>query len=170
MDIVLSSGYLAFAAQTGFLFSVAQIPPPLFSEDFEADNGGFTPTGDWQWDQPDSSNGVDLDVLAGNGGAGKCWGTNLGLSDEGFITPAADSILRGPDATGSGIDLTGISAAELRFAAAVDAKAGDTLEVLVKEVGSNDPLVTITPITDFTPPVTKEWTSLGPFDISAASN
>ncbi|MCF7730782.1 MAG: hypothetical protein K9N23_03805 [Akkermansiaceae bacterium] len=155
-------------------FVRAQIPPPpppLFEEKFDTDDGGFAAVGtpnDWEWGTPNSDNGFDFILNAGNGGSGNCWGTNLGdgAGDNGFIDPSANSILRGPDATGTGIDLTGVLGAQLRFAAAVDATGGDTLEVLVKEVGTDTLLVTITPITL---PATKDWAKLGPFDISAAA-
>lgn len=145
----------------------------FLDEDFEADTGGFAPVGtpnDWAWGTPNSDNNFGLTVSAGNGGSLKCWATNLGTggTPSGTITVAANSILQGPDAAGAGIDLTSAASAELRFAAAVDAAASDTLEVLVKEVGSGMTLVTV-PVTGLTPPKTANWATYGPFNISAAA-
>jgi hypothetical protein len=152
---------------------VAQDDGVVFSSNFEEDDGGFALSGspnDWAWGTPNSNNGVDLTVTAGNGGSAKCWGTRLGdgAGDGGLITPAADSVLRGPHAAATGIDLTGVTAAELQFAAAVDATVGDTLEVLVKEVGTGTTLVNV-PATELAPAVTADWASYGPYDISAAA-
>lgn len=135
----------------------------LLGEDFEADDGGFTAAGapnDWEWGAPLSNNGFDLEINSGNAGSPKCWGTNLGdgAGDAGFIDPAADSVLRSPD-----IDLTGVSAARLKFAAAVDAADG-TIEVLLREAGTDAPLGTVHQVTL---PATATWASLGPFDLSA---
>jgi hypothetical protein len=142
-------------------------PPPLYAWDFEADNGGFTTTGtpnDWAWGTPDSNNDAGLIFNAGNGGSAGCWATNLGDGTSlptGAIDPAANSILRTPD-----LDLTGARAAQLTFAAAVDAQTGDAIEVLIRESGTGTQLgSTIAPLTA---PVTADWASLGPFDLSAA--
>ncbi len=143
-----------------------EAPPPLpvFSADFEADNGGFTLAGapnDWAWGPPQSDNADGLKIMAGNGGSAKCWGTNLGdgASPSGGITPGADSVLRSPV-----IDLTGVSGAKLSFAAAVDALAEDILEVLVKDFATGTVLDTLRP---FTLPHTATWAAVGPYDLTA---
>jgi hypothetical protein len=155
--------------ESRLFFVVEEFPaPPLFSEDFESDNGGFSTTGtpnDWAWGTPNSNNNAGLVLTTGNGASINCWGTSLGdgAVPSGVIDPAADSILRSPD-----INLTGISGAQLQFAAAVDAKTGDTLEVLIREVGTDTQLgSTIVPVT---PPLSANWANFGPFDLSAADN
>jgi hypothetical protein len=144
-------------------------PPPLFSEDFEAGNGGFTLVGapnDWAWGTPNSDNGAGLVLTAGNAESAKCWGTNLGAggTPSGGIDPAADSILRSPD-----IDLTGVTGARLSFAAAYDAQSGDVIEVLVRAAASDALLATLSPITA-TLPDDSDWSTLGPFDLPAAAD
>ena len=115
-------------------FVRAQIPPPpppLFSEDFEADNGGFTMvdhsaggTGtDWVHGDPDSS-GEGGSVTTGNGGSTNCWGTDIG--NPGIYATGTDTSLISPV-----IDLTGVPDAVLSFAQAIDILNGDTLVVNV---------------------------------------
>jgi hypothetical protein len=100
--------------------------PPLLSENFDDDNGSFTITKiagtDWAWGDPDST-GTGGVVATGNGGAGKCWGTNIG--NPGFyVDPTTDTRLQSPR-----IDLTSVAAAELSFAQVTDFPAGDTAVV-----------------------------------------
>lgn len=142
----------------------------LFEEDFESDNGGFTASGspnDWAHGTPNSDNNAGLILTTGNGGSANCWATNLGTggSSSGTIDTNANLILHSPKTVGNGIDLTGIATAQLEFAAAIDAAAGDTIEVVVRKVTDNAALVTLTP---FTPAVTADWATYGPFDISDA--
>lgn len=143
-------------------------PPPLLSEDFEADDGGFLPVGtsnDWEWGTPNSDNDVGLALTSGNGGSANCWATVLGdggAAPTGTIDPTADSILQSP-----AIDFTGVTGTELIFAAAVDAAAGDTIEVLVYEDGTDTLLDTLTPIA--VPASSEGWAEFGPVDISAAA-
>jgi hypothetical protein len=158
---------LAGDGPTRFFSIVEKDAPPLFSEDFEADDGGFTATGtpnDWAWGTPNSDNNAtpSLIVTAGNGESTKCWGTNLGVggAPSGTINTAANSILRSP-----AINLTGITGASLSFAAALDTSATDAVQVLVREVGTDALLDTLTP---FTVPVTANWASAGPLGLSAA--
>ncbi|BCX48517.1 hypothetical protein HAHE_24250 [Haloferula helveola] len=144
----------------------------LLDEDFEADGGNFTTVGtpnDWAWGAPNSDNDAGLIITTGNNGSTNCWATALGAggTPSGTINTAADSILQGPDAAGSGVDLTGVASAQLQFAAAVDSVDGDTIEVLVKEVGTDTLLYTV-PASSLTPPVTSDWATYGPFDISDA--
>lgn len=142
----------------------------LFEEDFESDNGGFAPAGtpnDWAYGTPNSDNNASLILTTGNGGSAKCWATNLGTggTPSGTIDTNANSILHSPKTAGSGITLTGIATAQLEFAAAIDAEAGDTIEVVVRDVVDDSALVTLTP---FTPPVSADWATYGPYDISDA--
>ena len=144
--------------------------PPLFSWDFEDDNGGFTATGtpnDWAWGAPNSDSGAGLVLTTGNGDSVNCWGTNLGAggNPSGLIDPSANSILRSPN-----IDLTGITGAQLSFAAAYDAAVGDVIEIVIRDAGTGDPIGDpITPV-DTTSATSSNWTTLGPFDLSAADN
>jgi hypothetical protein len=138
-------------------FVRAQIGGLLASFDFEADTQGFTPTGDWAWGVAGSDSGQpDGKVTGGNGSiTGHCWATVLGDGGPpvtGGITSGADSILTSPD-----IKLSGVTGARLRFAAAVDASAGDILEVRVRNADDNALLATITPYLTF--PATPFWQS-----------
>ncbi|BCX48446.1 hypothetical protein HAHE_23540 [Haloferula helveola] len=149
----------------------ASTPTTVLDEDFESDAGGFTTNGtpnDWAWGTPNSDNAAGLTITAGNSGS-NCWATNLGAggSPSGTIDPLAVSVLQGPDAAGSGLDLTGLASAQVQFAAASDTVTGDVVEVLVKEVGTNTTLVTV-PATALAPPLTEDWATYGPFDISDA--
>jgi hypothetical protein len=152
-----------------FFAVIEKDAPPLFAADFEADNGGFTAIGtpnDWAWGTPNSNvlGPPALTLTTGNGGSTKCWATNLGDGSvpSGFINPSANSILRSPN-----INLTTITGAQLSFAAAVDGTTSDTLQILVKEVGTDDLLVALSPISL---PSTAPWASFGPLDLSAADN
>jgi len=69
------------------------------STDFNANNGGFSSTGSWQWGNPTSGPGSAHS-------APNCWGTVLG----GDYSNNANWTLTSPD-----IDLTGCSDATLRF-------------------------------------------------------
>jgi autotransporter-associated beta strand protein len=147
--------------------SAAQV---LLDEDFESDNGGFAPAGtpnDWAYGTPNSDNNAGLLLTTGNGGSAKCWATTLGTggTPSGTIDTNANSILHSPKTAGNGIDLTGIATAQLEFAAAIDAAGGDTIEVVVRDVADGSALVTLTP---FTPAVSADWATYGPYDISDA--
>jgi len=98
-------------------------PPPLLDENFDDDNGGFTSVDKgsgsvWDWDDPDSTS-PGGDVTTGNGGAGKCWGTDTG--NPGQYTAGTDTCLRSPV-----FDLTGVTGAVLTFAHVRDIQPGDT--------------------------------------------
>jgi hypothetical protein len=155
-----------------FFAMVERDAPPLFLWDFEGDdNGGFTTTGmpnDWAWGAPNSNNDFGLVLTTGNGGSAKCWATNLGAGGTppaGVIDPAANSILRSPN-----IDLTGITGARLGFAAAYDAKFGDQIEIVIRNAATDEAIgAPIIPINTTTWAVSG-WTTLGPFDLSAADN
>jgi autotransporter-associated beta strand protein len=159
---------LAVGGKLFVRLGVSGLPVTLLSENFESDNGGFTAVGspnDWDWGTPNSNNNAGLILTTGSGGSAKCWATNLGLGGtppSGVINPAANSILRSPN-----IDLTGITGAQLRFAAAYDAQTGDAIQVLVRNAGTDALLGTINPVTV---PATSTWTNLGPFSLSAGDN
>ena len=113
--------------------------PPIFSEDFETGNGGFTTedkstggTGsDWQFGDPDSV-GFGLNaVTTGNAGSVNCWGTNIATL--GYVAPNTITCLRTPV-----IDLTGLSSASLTFAQALDFESGDLAEVWIIEATTSN--------------------------------
>jgi hypothetical protein len=127
-----------------FFAIVEMDAPPLFSADFEADNGSFIfSTGegsDWEWGVPDSSNGVDLTITAGNGGSANCWATDLGTTGDGtYMTPTTTYLRSAP------IDLSAVPGAVLRFAEAVDFSTTDSAEVYVID-DTTDTLVDPAPI------------------------
>ncbi|WP_193212652.1 hypothetical protein [Luteolibacter marinus] len=113
------------------------VAPPLFSADFESDDGGFTVvdlssggTGsDWQHGTPASS-GIGGAVTTGSGGSAKCWGTDIG--DPGFVNTDTSTSLRSPV-----IDLTSVTAATLTFSQALDFDVSDVAEVYVIEAGTD---------------------------------
>jgi hypothetical protein len=145
-------------------------PPPLFAWDFEDDNGGFTTIGtpnDWDWGTPNSDSGAGLILTAGTGGSAKCWATKLGAggNPSGLINPNADSILRSPD-----IDLTGITSAQLSFAAAYDAAVGDVIEIVIKNAATGVPIGDPIRPVNTTSATFSNWIILGPFDLSAADH
>ena len=140
----------------------------VFSANFEDDDGGFTLVGspnDWEYGTPNTNNGAGLILTGGNGGSTKCWATVLGTTGDtgsGGITVASDSILRSPD-----INLASAANAQLQFAAAIDALSADTLAVLVREVGTNNLLETVNPVT--LPYSDTDWNNYGPFAIPGAA-
>jgi len=104
--------------------------PPIFTTDFEADNGDFTVvdhsggTGSvWQWGDPDSS-GDGGSVLTGNDDSTNCWGTDIG--NPGIYATGTDTSLISPV-----IDLSEVPNALLSFAEAIDIMPGDTFLVNV---------------------------------------
>lgn len=62
-----------------------------------------------------------------------------------------------------------MTGAKLSFAAAYDAKGGDVIEVLVRSAGTHALIATIKPV-NTTLSASSNWTTLGPFDLSAADN
>ena len=113
-------------------------PPPLFSEDFEGGDGGFTvaqqATGDlWaHGDPPDSDNGVTDPVDGGNGGSMGCWGTDI--TNPGFYGPDTSTCLRSVD-----IDLSDAASAFLTFAEVLDLQSPHTAVVnIIEAVGVGD--------------------------------
>jgi hypothetical protein len=152
-------------------FVRAQIPPPpppLFSEGFELTDGGFTTlnkgTGtDWEWGAPTSPDQGGGGVTSGNDGSAKCWATNL----SGGYAAGTDTCLRSDV-----IDLTGVAAANLSFALALDADVGHTYEVNVIDATNDDPatnvIANIIPATEDTDALSA-WETVGPTTIPAAA-
>lgn len=107
--------------------------PPLLSEGFEVDGGGFTTAktsgSDWQWGAPTSS-GPGGSVTTGNGSpsSAKCWGINIGNPGS-YANPTTATRLISPM-----IDLTEVAAATLSFAQAVDFPLDDTAVVRIFNV------------------------------------
>jgi hypothetical protein len=121
--------------------------PPLLMADFEEANGGFssakTAGSDWEWGDPDSSGFGGQSVTTGNGGSEKCWGTNIG--NPGYYSdPTTDSCLISPV-----INLTGVAAAKLSFAHAIDIDiaGGDTAVLRIVNADTNA-LITSIPFPD----------------------
>jgi hypothetical protein len=114
-----------------FFAVVEKSPPPLLEEGFETGDGGFTlkttggsftPVGSpWAHGDPDSTGGGGT-VSTGNGGSTHCWGTDIG--SPGLYANPTETCLRS-----TVIDLTGVAAAQLTFAEALDLEAGDTAVV-----------------------------------------
>jgi hypothetical protein len=106
--------------QRFFVVVEKDIPPLLFA-DFEADDGGFTVvTTDgsaWVRGTPASS-GLGGEVSEGAAGSATCWGTDIG--NPGLFADPTVTSLRSPV-----IDLTGVTAAALTFAEALDIEAAD---------------------------------------------
>jgi hypothetical protein len=146
-------------------FVRAQPPLPLFSEDFEDDDGGFTvATSDgtpWAWGDPDST-GIGGSVATGNGGSVNCWGTGIG--DPGFYADPTATCLRSP-----AIDLTAVAAAELTFAAALDLEPNDSVTINIID-GATDTVIVgdIVSITDGNT-ASAAWENADPIAIPAAA-
>ena len=126
-------------------FAIIEEPvPPLFSTDFEPEAGpsGFTVVTTagtaWAHGSPDSS-GIGGTVSSGNNDSASCWGTGLGdfagSGDEGFFVDPTDTCLRSPI-----IDLTGVTAAELRFAQALDLDVNDSVVVNIIDDLTDTPI------------------------------
>ncbi|MDA1006740.1 MAG: hypothetical protein O3A87_09745, partial [Verrucomicrobia bacterium] len=157
------------ADATRFFAILEKDSPPLLSEDFEANDGGFTAsktTGtDWAHGAPTSGSagspnaGGFVDSGAGSPPAAQCWGTDIG--NPGFYAdPTTDSCLSSPV-----IDLSVIAGAELRFAQALDFPAGDTAVVRVIDVSTSTEIVSgpfpLT-VTD-SAPTSALWENAGPY-------
>jgi hypothetical protein len=141
-----------------FFAVVEKDPPPLFSEDFETDDGGFTiavpnkGTGtEWAHGAPNSSDQGGGAVTTGNGGSAQCWGTNL---TGGYIADT-DACLRSP-----AIDLTGVSDAALSFALSLDAASGHTYEVNVIEAAGDTLIANVIPPTQDSDPADARWVTM----------
>jgi hypothetical protein len=158
-------------------FIVARIPPPpppLFSEDFESGDGGFTlkvagggftPAGSpWEHGNPASTSpGGEVDT--GNGGSTNCWGTQIGLADDGHYLVPTETCLRSPV-----IDLTGVAAAELTFAEALDLEAGDNAVVnIIEEATDTVILPNIYTADDSGTINTADWKNVPAIDLTAVA-
>ncbi|WP_338684956.1 Ig-like domain-containing protein [Haloferula helveola] len=146
-------------------FVRAQLPPPLLSVDFEADGGGFTVATTqgtaWAWGDPDST-GFGGTVSEGAGGSVNCWGTGIG--NPGYYVDPTDTCLRS-----TVIDLTGVTAAELSFAMALDLEGGDSVTVNIIDDTTDAVIASdIVSITD-TDTVAADWETVGPIAIPAGA-
>jgi autotransporter-associated beta strand protein len=143
-----------------FVRVAAKIPPPLLAADFEENNGGFTVATAggtaWQHGAPNSRDQGGGAIIGGNNGSTNAWGINL----TGGYGPSTNTSLRSPM-----IDLTGISAATLRFARAIDAASGHTLEVTVINVEDDTVIATVLPPAQDADTLTANWQMVGPVAI-----
>jgi hypothetical protein len=156
-------------------FVRAQLPLPLFSEDFENGDGGFTVVDntvdeagtDWAWGAPDSVGEFGGSVTAGNTDSETgCWGTNLGdfsgTADRGYYVDPTDTCLRS-----TVIDLTGVTSGELSFAQALDLPSGDSVTVNIIDDTTDTVIASdIVTITD-TADNAADWETVGPVAIPA---
>lgn len=124
-------------------FVLAQVPPPLLSEDFESGAGGFTAVDHsgavgsvWELGTPNSDGGQGGGaVTSGNGSSLNCWGTDI--TNPGTYVTGTDTSLISPI-----IDLTG-GGATLSFAQAIDILGGDTLVINVLDDATDTVIETI---------------------------
>ncbi|MGD9419096.1 MAG: hypothetical protein Q7R22_009145 [Verrucomicrobiota bacterium JB025] len=149
-----------------FFVLVEKDVPALFEEDFEADNGGFTSVvtegTDWAWGTPASA-GYGGTVSVGNGASTKCWGTNIGTPGF-YLNPTTESCLRS-----AVIDLTGVAAAELSFAQAIDIHGGDSVTVNIID-DTTDTVIAADIVSISDGNVTSAaWETVGPIEIPAAA-
>ncbi|MGD7652240.1 MAG: hypothetical protein ACQCXQ_03425 [Verrucomicrobiales bacterium] len=140
--------------------------PALFEEDFEGDNGGFTTAvtagTEWAWGAPNSA-GFGGSVSAGNGESANCWGTDIGAPGF-YVNPTTESCLRS-----AVIDLTGVAAAELSFAQAIDIHGNDTVTVNIID-DTTDTVIAADIVSISDGNVTSAaWTTVGPVEIPAAA-
>ncbi len=112
-------------------------PTVLHDWDFEGSDDGFTvkvagATGSaWEWGDPDSTS-PGGDVTEGNNASTNCWGTNLGLIDDGHYAVPTVTCLRSPV-----INLTSVAGATLTFAEAMDLEGSDTAVVNIIEAATD---------------------------------
>lgn len=145
-------------------FVRAQLVPPLFSEDFEGeDGGGFTTANnglgtEWSHGPPNSLSQGGGATTAGNGGSAKVWGTNL----TGGYAAETDAVLRSPI-----IDLTGVAAAELSFALALDAAPGHVYQVDIIDDTTDTVLANVIAATGDGDVGNSDWEIIGPTAIPA---
>jgi hypothetical protein len=122
-----------FSGPVRFFALIEEPIPPLLSQNFDLDDGGFMVIDnsaggvgtDWAWDIPQSDPGFGGGaVTEDNGGAvdGKCWGTDVG--NPGVYVDGTDTSLISPV-----VDLTDVESAFLSFAQAVDILSPDSLTV-----------------------------------------
>jgi hypothetical protein len=141
--------------------------PPLLSADFELDNGGFTAGTTqgtaWAWGDPDSTGpGGSVTTGAGTPPSTNCWGTGIG--NPGYYADPTATALRSPI-----INLTGVAAAQLTFAQALDLEAGDSAQVyLIDDTTDAEIAGPIHASTDANPSEAN-WGTVGPVAIPAAA-
>lgn len=149
--------------------SVSQIipPPPLLSEDFESDNGGFTiavpnkGTGtEWTHGAPNSPDQGGEAVIAGNNSSTQCWGTNL---TGGYIA-GTDACVRSPV-----IDLSGVTSAELSFALSIDSDTGHTYQVDVIEAATDNVIASVIAAKEDATNTTSPWVNMSSIAIPGAA-
>lgn len=143
---------------------ISGLPVSLLDADFEADNGGFTVSTvggtAWQYGAPNTTTPPEGVVTAGNGGSAKCWGTNL----TGGYGANTDTSLRSPV-----IDLTGVAAASLSFAMAIDANTGHTITVNVIDDATDTVIANVIPATGDINTSNADWAVIGPVSIPGAA-
>ena len=154
-----------------FFAVVEKDPPPLFEEDFEANDGGFTlkaadggftPSGSpWAWGDPDST-GPGGSVTEGNGSSTNCWGTDIG--NPGYFIDPTETCLQSAI-----IDLTGVTAAELTFAEALDLEAGDTAVVNLIDDTTNTVIAAAIYTAADSSPTDANWSDVAAIDLSAGA-
>jgi hypothetical protein len=149
--------------------------PPLLSENFEENNGGFTVATvegtDWEHGAPDSS-GLGGTVNSGNDGSANAWGTNLGTVstaggsptplESGFFVDPTNTALRSPV-----IDLTGVSGAELTFAEALDFPQTNDSAVVNLINATTDDVIAQIHVSEEGDVSTAPWSAVGPIDLAA---
>ena len=137
----------------------ASLPGPLFFEDFEEDDGGFTVVTlggtAWEYGAPNSPDIGGGDVTTAFSGS-NCWGTNL----TGPYVASTDTSLRSRV-----IDLTDVTAASLEFAMAIDANVGHTIAVNVIEANTDTVIANILPPTGDTDSTISPWAIVGPLPL-----
>lgn len=157
-----------------FFALVEEEIPPLLSEDFELDDGGFTVIdrsaggigSDWAHGDPNSDGGAGGGaVTEGNGSSTNCWGTDIG--NPGTYASGTDTSLISPV-----IDLTAVTAATLSFAQAIDILSPDALVVNLIEADIGGDIVTVigAPLhtADDTGTTTEaDWNTISGLDLAA---
>jgi hypothetical protein len=154
---------LAVAGKLFAKLGVSGLPIGLLNENFEDGNGGFTvvtPGGTpWAHGVVNTTTPSEGAVTAGNSGT-KCWGTNL---TGGYIA-GTDTSLRSPV-----IDLTGLSAASLSFALAIDANPGHTITVNIIDDTTDAVIANVIPATGDGNTNNANWNGVGPVAIPVAA-
>ncbi|NNC87461.1 MAG: hypothetical protein HKN82_03250, partial [Akkermansiaceae bacterium] len=169
VEVTLSPGLLTAPK---LFVRVNQNEGVFISENFEVDNGGFTVVTtagtDWEHGAPDSS-GLGGAVSGGNGGSTNAWGTNLGdfsgtTGNNGYYADSTITSLRS-----TVIDLTGVSAAELLFAEALDLEAGDTAVVNIIDDTTDTVISSAIYTASDGDDASADWNNVGPIAIPAGA-
>lgn len=171
-EVLVQLSPALFTASKLFVRVVQDDGEVFLSETFEDDdNGGFTfvttggvGTTDWVWGEPNSAS-PGGSVTGGNGGSLKCWGTDI--SNPGYYTDVAETKLRSPV-----IDLTGVDAAELVFAEALDLQGAPNDSAVVNIIDDTTDTVIVPNIysaDDSGETSEAEWMVVDPIAIPAAA-